>query len=274
MHEAAMTRWTLSPSFPERALRAAASGWFIVAALGHWTFVAYVVAHYGPLLLRGGPPALSESHLPNGFVAGDTLGNAAVIAHLLLAVIVIGGGPLQLIPQIRSRWPTFHRRLGRTYVAAAMTSAFAGIYMVWTRGTVGDTLSHVAITLDGVLILAFAVLAARYAMARDFARHRRWALRLFVVASGVWFYRIGFSAWLAATGGAGIDFDTFTGPFVSFISFGQYLVPLTVLELYYIARDRGDAVGRLAMACLLLMLTALTGAGTVAATFIMWLPRL
>ena len=38
-------------------------------------------------------------HLPAGFREGETLGNIASVSHVLLAAIVIGGGPLQLVDE-------------------------------------------------------------------------------------------------------------------------------------------------------------------------------
>lgn len=71
----------------------------------------------------------------------------------------------------------------------------AGLYMIWTRGTVGDLVTQLAISGDGMLILICAAFALRFAMACNFTRHRRWALRLFMVASAVWFFRVGLMGW-------------------------------------------------------------------------------
>lgn len=258
----------------ENLLRGAATLWFLVAAIGHWIFMAYLLAYYMPLLYQGGLPALGTTHLPEGYIPGDTVGNLAIAAHIVLAVIIVGGGPLQLIPQIRARAPVFHHWLGRSYITAAVVSSLAGIYMVWARGTVGDLLNDIAITLDGVLILAFAAIALRHAIARNIRQHRRWALRLFLVAGGVWFFRIGLMGWVFMTGGIGVDFATFSGPFITFWSFGQYLLPLAILQLYFYTQDHATAGGRIAMSTGLAALAVLTGIGIFAATVGMWLPRM
>jgi hypothetical protein len=256
------------------ALDASARLWFLVTALGQWIFVAYIAAYYGPRLMGRGLEGLQNTHLANGFMPGDTAGNAAVAAHILLAVIIIGGGPLQLIPQIRARVPTFHRWLGRTYMLTAVSSAAAGLYLIWTRPFFGPKVINVATSLDGVLIIVFAVIALRYAIAREIRTHRRWALRLFMVTSGVWFLRLGFRVWIFFTGGVGIDSESFSGPFVTAWHFGQFLLPLAVLELYFLARDGGKAHGRYAMAGGLFALTMLTGIGVYLVTVNSWLTRL
>ncbi len=259
---------------PARLLSHSATLWFVVAAAGHFAFLVYIVGFYWLLIAGGGAAGLADTHLPGGFVDGDALGNAAVIAHLLLAAIVIGGGPLQLVPAVRERFPAFHRWLGRSYVTAAVVSSIAGLYMIWTRGTAGGLANAVGITLDGILILVFAAIAVRYAIARNIVRHRRWAMRLFMVASGVWFFRIGLMGWVVLTGGAGIDFETFTGPFLTFWGFGQYLLPLAVLELYFRAQQSTDGRLKVATSVVLLVCTLAMGIGIFAATAGMWLPRI
>jgi uncharacterized membrane protein len=234
---------------------------FLVTALGQWIFAAYVAALYGPLLVQGGLEGLKKSPLFNGFIAGDSIGNPAVAAHILLAVIIMGGGPLQLIPQIRTRFPMFHRWLGRTYVLTAIVSSAAALYLIWTRPLFGSVVNNIGTSLDGVLIIVFAIVAWRYAIARDVRNHRRWALRLFIVASGVWFGRVGTQVWIFLTGGIGIDNRTFSGPFQVTWQFGQYLLPLAILELYFLARDSANTRGRSAMAVGLLALTIIMSIG-------------
>jgi hypothetical protein len=266
-------RWRLSFA-TEPALDVSARLWFLVATLGHWIFVVSVAGYYTPLLVQGGLPALQNAHLFNGYIPGDTVGNFAVAGHVLLAVIILGGGPLQLVPQIRARFPTFHRWLGRTYILTAVTSAAAGLYLIWTRPLFGALITNIATSIDGVLIIVFAGIALRYAIARDIRTHRRWAMRLFMVTSSVWFLRVGFRTWDVLTGGIGVDDETFTGPFVYAWHFGQYLLPLAVLELYFRARDSASARHRSAMAVGLFAMTVLMSIGIVQAAKGSWLPRL
>ena len=71
-------------------------------------------------------------------------------------------------------------------------------------------------------------LAWRHARARNVAMHRRWALRTFVLVSGVWFFRVGMMLWIFLNGGpVGIG-EKFDGPFIMFWSFANYLLPLAV----------------------------------------------
>jgi len=125
-----------------------------------------------------------------------------------------------------------------------------------------------------VLIMLCAAMALRYALARDFKTHRRWALRLYLVVSASLFIRAGlFLSFILNHGPFGFDPATFTGPFLTFISFAQYLVPLAVLEIYFRTQERARATGRLAMAAGLLVLTVAMGAGIFAVTLAVWVPQ-
>lgn len=257
-----------------KALKAAAGLWFLVAVIGQLVFVSYVAIFYGRAAVQGDFQAWNKT-MSHGYIAGQTIGNLAVAMHLSLAIIIIIGGALQLIPQIRNRAPSFHRWNGRLYMLTAFTLPIGGLYMVWFRGAAGDFGQHVAISLNAVLIMLCAAMALRFALARKFAVHRRWALRLFMVVGGVWFFRIGVRLWIFLNHGpAGFDPKTFTGPFLTVWSFGQYLLPLAVLELYLRTRDRGGAPGRLAMATSLLILTIAMGVGIFLTTVRAWLPRI
>ncbi|AKS43387.1 DUF2306 domain-containing protein [Wenzhouxiangella marina] len=257
-----------------RAVQASARLWFLIAALGHGIFLIYILAVFFPPVASHGLAGLDGLHLPSGFREGDALGNLAAVSHVLLAALVIGGGPLQLIPGVRQRFPIFHRWLGRAYLFAAMLSALGGLYMTWTRSPIGDLLSKAGISIDAILILVFGAMALRSALARRFDLHRRWAMRLFLAASAVWFFRVGLMAWVTLTGGIGIDFETFTGPFLYVLGFAQYLLPLAMLEWYFRAHRSSDQGMQLAFSITLLLLTGVMSIGIGTATMGMWLPRM
>lgn len=259
----------------DKALKAAAQCWFVVAALGLWMFASYVAWLYVGSALRGDFEAWNQV-FPRGYIPGDTLGNLAVGAHLFIAVVIIAAGPLQLIPWVRARFPSFHRMNGRVFLVGACLASLAGLYLAWVRGgTSGDLVSHLGITLDAILILAFAALAVRYAVLGKISIHRRWALRLFLVVNAVWFFRIGLMFWLFIhQAPVGFDPQTFTGPFLNFMTFAQTLLPLAILELYLRAKDAGSVAAKVTTASGLLVVTAVMATGIFAATMGMWLPRM
>ena len=256
------------------ALTLAVRSWCVVAIAGQGMFAAYVVLFFGRAAVAGRPELWNKA-LIQGYVPGDTLGNLILALHLLFTVVVIVGGAIQLTPQVRRLAPAVHRWNGRLYLGSALVMGTGGLIMFWTRKTVGDAPQHAAITLNALLIVVFAVLAWRHALARRFDQHRRWALRLFLAVSGVWFFRIGLMAWVVLNRGpVGFDPKTFVGPFLTFLAFAQYLLPLAVLEIYFRVRDHAGPHGRLAMAAGLFALTLMTALGIGAASMIMWLPKM
>lgn len=256
------------------ALNNAGRFWFLVAAIGQLLFFAYIVVFYGGSTVRGDFDAWRKV-LPRGMIAGDTTGNFLLATHLLMAATITFGGLLQLLPAVRARVPALHRWNGRLYMVFAVTISLGSLYLVWVRGTVGDTSQHLGSTLNAFLILLCAALAWRFAKARDFASHGRWALRLFLVVSGVWFFRVGLMLWLLIhQAPVGFDPKAFNGPFLTFLAFAQTLIPLAVLELYLRAQQRASTALRFALAAGISLLTVATAGGIFGAAMMMWLPRI
>lgn len=260
--------------FADQALKTSATLWFLTAAAGQWVFVLYITAYYMAPMLEKGLHALADTHLPKSYIHGDAFGNTAIAAHLFLAAVIVLCGQIQFIPRIRKRLPALHRWNGRIFLLSVFATGISGLYMVWIRGSVGDFSQHIGISLNAVLIMVFAAMALHHAIAGNIVIHRRWALRLFLAAGGVWFARVGLWLWMYFTGGIGIDFKTFTGPFLTFLAFGQYLIPLAVLELYLYTHKRSGTHGRLAMTAVLLALTIAMGMGIYQASVKIWLPRI
>jgi tetratricopeptide (TPR) repeat protein len=258
----------------DRTLKAAAAFWFIVVVLGELIFATAVASFYGLTAARGNWQLWNKFML-HGYTPGRPMANMVVAIHLASAVIILLSGALQLIPVIRRRAPLFHRWNGRIYMVTAFTVSLAGLYMLWIRGTPGDLSQHLGQSLDAVLIMLCSVLALRYALLRDFKTHRRWALRLFMVVSASLFIRAGiFLSFVLNHGPFGFNANTFSGPFLTFMSFGQYLVPLAVLEIYLRVQDRAGTFGRFAVATGLFVLTVGLGAGIAAVTMAVFVPDL
>ena len=262
------------PARSTSVLHAAATCWFVVAGVGQLIFVVYLFGFYGRTAALGDLDAWNQV-FPRAHVVGDPGHNAAVAMHLVFAALITVGGLLQLMTGVRHRFPAFHRWNGRIYVISAFVMGLGGLAMVWTGTNVGDLAQHVAISINAFLIMLCAVMTFHHARARRFAAHRRWALRLFLVVSGVWFFRIGLTFWILLNQGpVGFDPDTFTGPALTTIAFAQTLLPLAVLQLYFHAEERGGTRGRAAMAAGLFASTLVTAAGIVAASMMLWLPHL
>lgn len=256
---------TASPqptNFAEAALRGAGAFWLIVALLGQWAFFYYIAAFYGTSTISGDFEVWNRLKAigRTPFVAGDTAGNLAYAAHALGAGIIAFGGALQLIPQIRARAPAFHRWNGRIFLLTVTGLSVSGFYLVWVRNTSPSLTDAISTTINGVLILTFAGLALRTAMARNIVIHRRWAMRLYLVANAQWFLRVGLFSYFIVNQVLGVK-ASFGDPFLKFWTFGCYLVPLVVLEIYLRARDGGGALVRVSVAVGLIAVTLLMAAG-------------
>lgn len=251
------------------SLNAAVAAWFVTAAIGQWIFLSYVLAVYGGPLLDGNL-ALWNRHLSGAYVEGEWLGNLAAATHLALAVVILGGGPLQLIPAVRAKVPTLHRWTGRCYLLAVSVTAVVGLHMLFVRD-IGALPTKIGFILQTGFVMAFGWLAYRRARERNFRAHRRWAIRLFLAASAVWFFRVILMIWVAVTGGVGVDFSTGKGPFLDFMAFGQYL-PLLIAEVYFRVKDGGSSGAKAALAGFLFFAAAATALGVFLATIGMWFP--
>ncbi len=260
--------------FVKNALQKAASFWFMVAVAGQWIFATYVALFYGGAAINNDFMKWNRV-LPHGYVEGEPMGNIAVGIHVFFAVAILFGGPLQFIPFIRNRFTAFHRWNGRVYITTMALVSLSGIYMVITKGTISGLVGDISVSINGALILIFAYLTLHYALKRNIKVHNQWAFRLFLVANGVWFFRVGLMFWLLINGGpVGFDPETFRGPFLVFLGFGQYIIPLLIYELYVMANKNGTLLQKLAMFLLLVISTLITATGIFAATMGMWLPRI
>lgn len=255
-------------------LKGAGLLWFLVATAGQWTFVWYILNAYGVTTATGNIEDWNKTGLIVGYVGGDAFGNLMFALHVLLAAVITVGGTLQLIPVLRYRLPAVHRWNGRLFVIIAVVMAIGGLWMSWFRDARLSDLGALGVSLNGVLILIVAPVALRLAMARRIDEHRRWAMRLFILVNGVWFFRIGFMAWIIAMQGPVGSTSRLDGPFDLTLAFACYLLPLAVLELYFRAGRVKGAAPKLAMAGLVLLLTLVTAVGIFGAWMFMWSPHL
>jgi hypothetical protein len=252
-------------------LKASATLWFIVAAAGQWLFAGYVVIVFGTRVVADGLAGLAQFRLLHGYVAGDTPGNIASTAHILLAILIHGGGPLQLVPRIRNVAPAFHRWNGRAFLAAVIVSTVLGLFLEWGRNAYLGLPDIGGNTVASLLIFVFAALALRHARARNFDVHRRWALRLFLVASAVWFIRLGsYGSQLLERAFA----MEFAPAYYESLNATKIVVPLGMLELYFWAQRSAGMRGRTAVATVIFVMTVLTAVGIYAAAIIKWLPAI
>lgn len=241
--------------------------WFAIVVLGQWAFLYYIAAFYGVSIISG-DISIWNRYEPLGstpFKVGDTAGNTMFGIHALGAGIVAFAGILQLIPQVRQWAPRFHRWNGRVFLVTVIALSLSGFYLVWVRGSSPSTLSAIGTTINGLLILSFSYLTLARIRAKAIASHRRWALRLFLVANAQWFLRVGVFSYLMVGNALGAE-PNLNSPFFIFWTFGCYLLPLAMLELFLYAKSHNYTliawgVSALVLALTLLMLGGIIGLG-------------
>ncbi len=247
---------------------------FSIAVIGQWMFVYYIVAFYGGIFVSGEYEKVNKA-LGHGIIDGDVMGNMMLGIHLALAAVITFGGPLQFFASIRKRFPVFHRWNGRIFYLTAFIVTFAGLYMIYTRGAHGGITGLLGNTLNAILIFTFATLAWRTALQKDFVAHKKWAIRAFLMVSGVWFFRLGYGIWILITGftAPGTN-NNLNGPFDIFLSFAHSLVPLLLLEAYFYAKRHADLRVKQFAVGALIGLSLLMVGGIAMLILVFWAPHL
>ncbi|MEM9302891.1 MAG: DUF2306 domain-containing protein [Pseudomonadota bacterium] len=265
----------IAPTTPrgETALRRAARFWFLATVAGQWLFAVYLLVAYAAPVAIGDPAALNETGPITGYVEGDLVGNLFLLAHVLLAIVISFGGALQLVPQLRARAPAFHRWNGRIFLTIGLIGAVSGLWLTWGRGSRLSDVGALSVTLNGILIIGVAAQAWRTAMQRRFTEHRRWAVRTFLLVSGVWTFRLGLMGWLMLNQGLKGNTAKLDGPMDLAIGFGSYLLPLAIAELFFLAERRGNSGLRRVTAAVLTAATLAMCFGIFAAWMMLWRPH-
>ena len=271
---ATMQTATNAPVEPSRALNRAASIWYLVTAAGMWLFVYYIVGFYYAPTLTGDFGAWNANPmLPNPYLPDNTPWNLMFAAHVLLAAVLTLGGTIQLVPHLRRHALRLHRWNGRVFMISALAMAGGGLGMNILRLIDDGGRWPSAVDINGLLILICVGAAWTSARREHVEAHRKWALRAFIVVSGVWFLRLGVSTWII--GSAWVNGEPrFVDEFFEIWKWGSFLLPLAVLELYLRTQDNGSRLARVLMAALLVVCAVVTAIGVFAAYRVFWAPLL
>lgn len=188
--------------------------------------------------LRSGVEGFSGVTQQARFLVPDApFGNWLIFGHMVLGGWITLQVPFQLWAWPRRKWPAVHRAGGYVLLGASLLTGVLGLGYILGRGTIGGPAMNLGFALYGVLMIAAALMTLRAARARRFADHRRWALRLFVLAMGSWLYRVHYGIWYAATGGLASN-DAFTGAFDLVQNVAFYLPYLLLLEVWFVWESR------------------------------------
>ncbi len=104
--------------------------------------------------------------------------------HVIFGAIYLGFAPLQLVRPIRSRWPGYHRWMGRFLVSIGLIVGVTALFMAlvipisgwWERIIVGF--------FSGLFLIALSkgLLSIR---AKQVPLHREWMIRAFAIGLGI-----------------------------------------------------------------------------------------
>lgn len=202
-------------------------GLLFVAVQG---FAWHAVAR-GVLALTGEAEAL-------GRLAGSLTSNIAIFLHMILGGVATILAVLQWAGPVRARWPRVHRVAGRVLAPLALLTGIGGLTYIGLRGTIGGWPMNVGFGLYGALMVAAAIQTPRLARAGDYARHRRWGIRLIVLVLGSWIYRVHYGLLYGITCSMGEAYcgmgsrSDFGGPFDLVMNFAFYLPYLALAEVW------------------------------------------
>jgi len=250
------------------------NAWVVITLIGQWFFASYVFVLYVFPIVTGNPELVNLSQPIIGYVKGDIFGNAALFSHVIPAALLSVGGIIQLLPMVRRKYPAVHRWNGRMFLSLGLMGALSGLYLTWIRDARLSNVGSLGITLNGILIIVAVVFAWRYAMAKQFDIHMRWAIHTFILVNGVWFFRLYLMAWYAANKGPNGNTSTIDGPMDIFLSYACYGIPMIIAECVFWAKRQKQATTTWAVSALTAIGALIKLMGVVAAIFMMWIPRI
>ena len=257
-----------SNNIANQSLKYTTMCWFVTALLGQWFFFYYIMGFYGTSVINDNMEywnVVFERFGVTPFHAGDSLGNFVFAAHAIGAGIVAFGGALQLIPKVRNSFPKFHKVNGYVYLVTVFCLAASGFYLVWIRDPDPIGIPEIGTTINGFLILAFAYFTVRFAIKKNIATHRKWALRLFFVSNAQYTLRLGTFSYLVTGNMLGMN-PAFGDPFFYMWTFGCYVLPLLTLQLYFYAQEKGSIGVKYATTGVLSVITLLMIMGMIGYT--------
>ena len=248
--------------------------WVGIILTGQWVFALYILVQFTLPLITGQLDESRYAYMIRGYVNGDTFNNVILLLHVVPVMLISLSGIFQLFPNIRTHFPRFHRTNGRVYLIFGLMGAIGGLYLTWVTGSRLSDLGALGVTLNGLLIPVMVYFAWYYALKRDYSRHQRFAVHAFILINGVWTFRLLLMGWFMLNQGPLGNSANLDGPADIILSFASYLLPMLIAELIYKAREHNTLVLQVAAIVAVGIAIIITIMGTVAATMMMWGPRI
>ena len=236
-------------------------------------FGLYILAFYASALYEG-EVSRWNNMLPNLYAKNATAATSGIGLHFAMGGIILILGSLQLIDSVRTKFPAFHRWVGRLYVLSCLLAAVGGLIFIVIRGTIGGIVMDIGFSLYGILMFIAAVQTYRFAVSRSLILHRAWALRLYALAIGSWLYRMDYGFWLLLSDGLGHT-RHFSGPFDMIMAFFFYVPNLLIAEIFIRSpKFKTNPLLNFSASLILLLSTGFLLVGTYYFTLYYWGPAI
>jgi hypothetical protein len=146
------------------------------------------------------------------------------------------------------------------------------MYLITVRGTVGNIFTHSLVFFNGLVVLftaSFAIVAIRK---KNIQAHQNWAIRLYLAANGVLFFRLTIFAWFMFFGSAGVNTDNFTGPAVYMVGISSYVLPIVLFECCRLVKQTNNTLSCIVMTLIVAIIAVVFLVGLFAITVGNWFP--
>lgn len=150
---------------------------FVLAFIGLAMVVRRVLALNG-LLTGFGPPG-------EPFDGGLDRHPVLTLIHIIPGGVFMILGPLQFLPRIRARYPRFHRRSGRIFIAAGYIIGITALVMPFAMTLIGGVNEAAGILIFALYFLTALTRAWWHIQHRRLTLHREWMIRAFAVGLAV-----------------------------------------------------------------------------------------
>ncbi|OPH53363.1 hypothetical protein BC351_05705 [Paenibacillus ferrarius] len=119
-------------------------------------------------------PARSRATLNPSF----SLHYTVLVVHIGFALVALISGLFQFPVQFRTRYPSWHRALGRVYVASVMLSGLLGLVITLYIDSFVKAMAFLTLS---IVWLFTTWKGFRFAVKRKFPEHRLWMIRSYAV---------------------------------------------------------------------------------------------
>lgn len=158
------------------------------------------------------------------YVPEDGFGKHPVLTliHILPGFLFIVLAPLQFIRNIRYRWPSTHKLIGKIVLVSGLVIGISALVMSFTM-SIGGVSETSATTLFALLFLYALIRSFLHIRHRSIALHREWMIRAFAIGFAVTTTRPIVGIFFATSQLTGLTVDDFFGA-AFWISFTLHLI--------------------------------------------------